>query len=190
MLIISLRKSKSEMRDGRFMAVIIRTMTQSEFDAVCDWSVKHHAKELVKEIDISEEEAVSETIQELKYMLPDGLDTPDHYLMTIIEESSGEAVGFIWTLHEEFQERQQSFVCDFAIWEPYRRKGYATRVLALVEKAAAEAGCEESVLFVRDTNIAARALYKKCGYADFREKDYGNFMKKQIGNGSFPLEEI
>ena len=165
------------------MAVTMRKMTQSEFEEVYDWSVKYHAKELVEEIDISEEDAVSETIEELKYMLPDGLDTPDHYLMTIIEEDSGEAVGFVWTLHEEFQERQQSFVCDFAIWEPHRRKGYATEALSLVEKAAAEAGCEESVLFVRDINIAARALYAKCGYEDFREKDYGNFMKKQIGNG-------
>ena len=85
-----------------------------------------------------------------------------------IIDDTGESVGFIWTLQEEFQGKKQSFLCDLAIWESQRRKGYATAALQMAETAAAKAGCCESVLFVRDTNVAARALYEKSGTSRVR----------------------
>ncbi len=160
------------------MSVKIRRMTKNEFEIVYQWSVEHHAKELMEELHMSEEEAIKETIAEVAEMLPDGFNTEHNNLLMIVAEN--ENVGFIWTLHEETEGRKQSFICDFAIWESKRRKGYGVAALYLAEKNAVEAGCHESVLYVGDDNDAARALYQKCGYEVLRQEGWGKFMVKQL----------
>ena len=162
------------------MTVTIRPMTTDEFETFYQWSLQQQAKELAEELHISEETALQDATEELTQMLPDGLLTPHNYLMTIAEADSDESAGFIWTLHEEFEGRKQSFLCDFAFWESKRRKGYATAALHLTESLAAQMGCQESVLFVSDDNEAAKALYQKSGYHVLRQKDYGKFMIKTI----------
>ena len=162
------------------MSVKIRRMTNDEFENFFQWSVEDHAKELMEECQIPQEEAIMKAREEVMQMLPNGLNTEHNYLMTIVEEDSEESAGFIWTIHEETEEKKQSFVCDFAIWESKRRKGYATEALRLVEKKAVEVGCQESVLFLADSNDAARTLYEKCGYQLLRQAGYGKYMIKQL----------
>ena len=161
------------------MGITIRPMTDEEYRIFYQWSVEHHAKELMEQLRKSEEEALGEAGEEVQGMLPGGLATANHFLMTIVEESK-ETAGFIWTIHEEYEGRKQCFICDFAIWESMRRKGYGAAALALAEKQAGEAGCRESVLFVSDDNEAAKALYRKCGYRVLRPEGYGKFMIKDI----------
>lgn len=162
------------------MSVMIRKMTDAEYETFYRWSIENHAKELMEELQMSQEEAIRETKKEVAQMLPDGVGTENHFLMSIVETGCEETAGFIWTIHEETNGRKQSFICDFAIWESKRRKGYAAKALYLTEKTAAEAGCRESVLFVSDENRAARALYQKCGYQVLRQERYGKYMVKQL----------
>lgn len=162
------------------MFVKFRRMTNNEFESFYGWSIEHQAKELMEELHISQEEAISETVKEIAEMLPDGIDTPHNYFTTIVDSDSDENIGFVWTLHEVTEGRKQSFICDFAIWESKRRKGYASAALRLAENQAAEAGCVESVLFVKDNNTAATALYRKCGYQVLRQHGYGKYMIKQL----------
>ena len=162
------------------MLISVRKMTNAEFERFYQWSIDNHVKELLEENQMTIEEAIRETKEEVAAMLPDGLNTKDNYLMMIEERDSKEPVGFIWTLHEETEGKKQSFVCDFFIYESKRRKGYATATLAEVEKEAVEAGCQESVLFVADNNYAAIKLYKKCNYQFLRQMDYGKYMIKQL----------
>lgn len=153
-------------------------MTSDEFEIFYQWSVEHQAKELMEELQMSHEKAINETIAEIAQMLPDGFHTEQNDLMTIIAED--ENVGFIWTIYEETEGRKQCFICDFAIWESKRRKGYGEAALYLAEENAMVAGSQESVLFVRDDNEAARALYGKCGYQVLRQEGYGKYMTKQL----------
>ena len=162
------------------MPVKLRNMTPGEYEYFYQWSVEHQAAELMEELQLSLEEATKETVAEVAEMLPAGLNTEHHHLMTIVEGDTGENAGFIWTIHEETAGRKQSFVCDFTIWEPYRRKGYGTKALYLAENLAAEAGCQESVLFVRDNNAPAKALYQKCGYRILRAEGQGSYMLKPL----------
>lgn len=162
------------------MAVTIRYMNESDFETFYQWSIAQQAAELVEEYAMSQSEAIKEAEKEFTSMLPDGFHTKHNHLMTIVEEDSGESAGFIWTIHEETNGRKQSFLCDFAIWETKRRRGYASSALRLLEKNALEAGCQESVLFVADRNHAARALYEKCGYQILRQEQYGKYMIKQL----------
>ena len=160
------------------MPITIRNMTQQAYDAFYRWSVEHHANELMEQKCIPREEASKEASKELSGMLPNGFHTENNFLMSII--SNEEIVGYIWTLHEETDGKKQSFLCDFAIWEEYRRKGYGAQALLLMEKQAADAGCVESVLFVADRNAEARTLYEKSGYRVLRQAGYGKYMIKEL----------
>ena len=162
------------------MSVMIRKMTEDEFSYVHQWSVEQYTKELMDELQMSEEEAIKKTMEEVSEMLPDGLNTSNNYLMSIIEAESEEMIGFIWTLHEMTDGRKQCFICDFAVWESKQQKGYGKRALDLTEQKAVEAGCQECVLFVNDHNHRAIKLYDKCGYEVLRQEKIGKYMMKQL----------
>ena len=162
------------------MSVTIRAMTPDEFRHFYQWSIEQQAAELMKERHISYEAAIQAAAKEVDEMLPDGLHTKHNYLMTITEAPRGESAGFLWTLHEYTAGKKQSFLCDFAIWESKRRRGYGAAALQLMEKQAIDAGCQESVLFVSDDNAAARALYEKCGYQVLRQSGCGKYMMKLL----------
>ena len=160
------------------MPVTIRKMTAAEFDVFYKWSMENHAAELMADLQISRENAIPQAVAELDRMLPNGPATPHHNLMTIV--AAGKSVGFIWTIYENQECQTQCFVCDFAIWEPMRRKGYGNAALGMAEKAAVAAGCQEAVLYARDDNTAAKALYAKCGYRVLRQSGRGKYMVKQL----------
>ena len=162
------------------MAVTIRAMTQDEFRHFYQWSTAQQAAELMEEHHISYEAALQAATKEVDEMLPDGLHTKHNYLMTITEAPRGESAGFLWTLHEYTAGKKQSFLCDFAIWESKRRRGYGAAALQLMEKQAIYTGCQESVLFVSDDNAAARALYEKCGYRVLRQSGCGKYRTKPL----------
>ena len=162
------------------MAVTIRPMTAQEFEYFYQWSAEQYSTELAAESPITPAGAVKKAMAELSGMLPDGLHTANHQLMTVEETLRREAVGFIWTVYEVKDGRKQCFICDFAIWEPYRRNGYATAALHLTEEQAVWADCSETVLFVADRNATAKALYQKCGYRLLRQSGRGAYLIKQI----------
>jgi len=159
------------------MPVTIREMTNEEYPYFFRWSIQNQAKDLMEEGTCSMEEALIMAEKELIGILQ---NTEYRRLMTVKETLSGKSIGFIWMLHEETAGRKQCFLCDFAIWEPYRRKGFGTAALALAEKNALEAECRECVLFVADRNTAARALYEKSGYRVLRQAGYGKYLIKQL----------
>ena len=162
------------------MSVTIRAMTPDEFRHFYQWSIEQQAAELMKERHISYKAAIQTAAKEVDEMLPEGLHTKHNYLMTITEAPRGESAGFLWTLHEYTAGKKQSFLCDFAIWESKRRRGYGAAALYLMEKQAIDAGCQEIVLFVSDDNTVARALYEKYGYRVLRQSGCGKYMMKPL----------
>jgi ribosomal protein S18 acetylase RimI-like enzyme len=50
------------------------------------------------------------------------------------------------------------------VHERFRRRGYASRILELVEDKARELGAGKVELHVFGHNLGARALYEKLGY--------------------------
>lgn len=162
------------------MKVSLRKMTLQEYNSFYEYSVENHANELVREMNISYDDALNQTEAELKEMLPASLDTEDNMLMVIEEPIEGKNVGFMWYLYEETDGIKQVFLCDFVIKKDERRKGYATEALNQMKMNALEYVCEESVLFVSKDNISAIKLYSNCGYIPFREYGDGMYMKMHI----------
>ena len=65
------------------------------------------------------------------------------------------------------------------IFEPYRRRGYATQALRLLEEQVREAGLDEIRLYVFGHNARAWMLYDKTGYTAVSMT-----MAKTIGQSS------
>ena len=160
------------------MGVELRPMTKEAYAHFYAWSVEQQAKQRMERSGLSWKASHKEAEAEITAMLPNGMETKDHLLMSIVAD--GVTVGFVWTLHEMTNGRKQSFLCDFAIWEEKRRRGYGSEALRLAEENAAMAGCVESVLYVADDNTAARRMYEKCGYRTLRQAGGGEYMMKDI----------
>lgn len=160
------------------MAVILEKMSEEEYSKFYKISFETQVEELIREENLSRNDAENETKKELEEMLPLGIDTNDNFLLSIKNDDN--VIGYIWFLTEYNEDIKQSFLCDFMIFEEYRGKGYAKEALVEMEKMAADMMCKESVLFVADENIIAQRLYSKCGYQVLRKHNYGQFMKKEI----------
>ena len=62
------------------------------------------------------------------------------------------------------------------VFEGYRRRGYGTQALRLLEERVRQAGLDEIRLYVFGYNTRAWSLYKKMGYAPVSLT-----MSKQVG---------
>ena len=156
----------------------LHEMIKDEYEAFCKLTLADHVRELTEVEGKTPEEAKRQALEEFNEVLPDGLDTPENFVMLI--KSDGVDVGYIWTYHELCDGKKQSFICDFLIYEAQRRNGYGAEALRVMEEKARNAGCVESVLFVEDKNARAIRLYEKCGYVFLRKMEYGMYMKKVI----------
>ena len=162
------------------MSVMLRKMTCEEFEVFYREGIEAYTRELAEELHMTYQNANQQAIQEFTDILPDGLQTENNFPMAIVEANGGETVGFVCVLHKGEQDKKMGYIYNFFVFEGKRRKGYATETLKMVEKKAMEAGCLVSILFVKDSNHGARALYHKCGYQDFRQDGYGRYMLKEL----------
>lgn len=162
------------------MNISLRKMSPKEYDAFCAYSAKNYALDLQRNHSLPEDEALAQALGELREELPLGTETPDHSLMMIRDQCTDEPVGFIWYLYEWTEGVRQVFLSDLLIYEPYRRKGFATAALAEMERLSRRDGCGESILFVFGHNSPGLNLYTKAGYTPFRKTEEGMYLKKRL----------
>ena len=162
------------------MSVVLRKMTREEFEVFYREGIEQLTQELIEEFHFAYQDANKQAIKEFTDILPHGLQTENNFPMAIVEENSGDTVGLICVIHKGENDNKMSYIYSLSICEEKRRKGYASTALNLSEKKAAEAGCLVSVLFVKDSNNGARALYRKCGYQDYKQDGYGRYMLKEL----------
>jgi len=141
--------------------------TSEDFRAYVEKAAKEYAEEKVKSRNWENEEAPILAEQEFKTLLPDGLDTKDNSLYSIVEVPSKQKVGFIWIASNvPHTLKNDLFVYDFEIFEQFRRRGFATLALQLLESKARELGKDRITLHVFGHNTAARKLYAKSGFEE------------------------
>ena len=171
------------------MRVTLETMSPAAFAGFADASVADYARDLQDVF--SGELAYEEALREFGELLPQGADTPGQYVRSVRDAETGRDVGWIWYQTGEPGEPgeageaggvRQAYLNDLLIFEGCRRRGYASAALEEMEKAAAAAGCAESVLFVWRHNGPGMGLYEKSGYAPFREQEGGVYMKKTLAD--------
>ena len=163
-------------------SIILKKMSKDEYLEFYKISFESHVEELMLKEALSQEAAEDETKDELKEMLPDGLETKNSFLFSI--KLQDHIVGYIWFLIEYHEKVKQAFICDFMIYKEYRNKGYGQLALSKMEKVAHDYCCKESVLFVEENNMIAQKLYEKTGYEVIDKHNDGFFMKKNLNEYS------
>ena len=73
-------------------------------------------------------------------------------------------VGYLWWGIREQHGIRVAMLYFIGIFEPYRRRGYATQTLRLLEEQVRGAGLDDIRLYVFGHNTRAWALYEKMGY--------------------------
>ncbi len=140
-------------------------MTPAEYQAWLAQAVDDYAYDKVRSGAWQAEDAVERSRVEFQKLLPDGLASKDNYLYSIWSDDAplDVPVGVLWMAVPPWKP-PLAFVFDFIIFEPYRRRGYATQALLALEDKVRALGLATIGLHVFGHNHAARALYEKAGY--------------------------
>ena len=88
------------------------------------------------------------------------LTVHDAAIYWVAETCSGQLAGYVacWKVQMEAD------IVNMAVLPEWRRRGVATALLEHLLDQLAAAGVEQVFLDVRESNQAARALYRRCGF--------------------------
>ena len=140
-------------------------MAPAEHEAWLAHAVDDYASDKVRSGAWQAEGAVERSQAEFQKLLPDGLASQDNYLYSIWSDDAplDTPVGVLWMAVPPWKP-PLAFVFDFIIFEPYRRRGYASQALQALEDRVRGLGLDTIGLHVFGHNHGARALYEKAGY--------------------------
>ncbi|MCJ7712806.1 MAG: GNAT family N-acetyltransferase [Chloroflexi bacterium] len=138
-------------------------------------SVRGYAADKVRVGAWPAEGAEARADREFTELLPQGLDTPDHELRSIVNES-GEVVGTLWFGPLRERSRSTCFIWDIEVVAEARGRGYGRAALLALEPIARDLGYDAIGLHVVGDNEVARHLYRSSGYM---EADV--MMRKTLG---------
>jgi GNAT superfamily N-acetyltransferase len=139
-------------------------MTDTELAAYLASSIPSYAASHVRTGEWSETGSIDRSRTEHERLLPDGVATPDHYLRTIVDPTSGRRVGEVWYHVRRDGGRPQVWIYWIGIEPEFRRHGYAAATFRVVEDEARRLGADRVALHVFGDNAGAQALYSKLGY--------------------------
>jgi ribosomal protein S18 acetylase RimI-like enzyme len=142
---------------------VIRPISDAEYATWVEETVPAYAKDKVASGAWAEAEALEKSRAELHSLLPDGKETKDNYLYSVLAED-GERVGMLWFAVKERAGSRIAYVYNIEIDSEYRRKGHAQRALQALEAEVQSLGLAGIALHVFGHNTSAQALYAKLGY--------------------------
>jgi ribosomal protein S18 acetylase RimI-like enzyme len=142
----------------------LEPMDDATFVAWCATTKREYATEKVKAGNWAEADADAMAEAAFATLLPDGLETPDHEVRSMVND--GEKVGYAWFTIEDRDVGRVVFIYDIAVDEGHRRKGYARLGLTEIEAYARARDCLGVMLHVFGNNEAARRLYRSAGYLE------------------------
>ena len=145
-------------------------MTEAEYDAFYGYAILDYAEGLVRAGNAHPDRAVQISRQQCAPVLSDRLASPEQFFFTLREEAREEGagarrVGYLWWGVRELGGRRVANLYFIGVFEGYRRRGYATLALRLLEEQVRQAGLDEIRLYVFGHNAPAWTLYDKLGYA-------------------------
>jgi ribosomal protein S18 acetylase RimI-like enzyme len=109
-------------------------------------------------------ESIEKSLEAHRELLPQGLQTPGHTFMRLLEAGSAEDVGFIWWSEVESAGAVGAYVYGVEIEEPARRRGFARAAFAELDRVARARGLSYVTLHVFGHNHGARRLYESLGF--------------------------
>ncbi len=142
---------------------VLAPMTREEFAGYSVETVRNFAAEKAKAGQWPRGKALALAKATFEKLLPDGIDTPDHWLFNVLDDD-GRRAGVLWMARQQHGAKDVAYVYDVMIHPDFRRQGHAERAFAALESKARELGLEGVVLHVFGHNTEGRALYAKLGF--------------------------
>jgi ribosomal protein S18 acetylase RimI-like enzyme len=141
----------------------IRPITAAEYAAWVAEAVPAYAADKVASGAWAAGLALELSRKEFESLLPQGKDTADNYLYSILD-SAGKPVGTIWFAAQDRGNSRIAYVYDVEVLPEHRRQGHARRAFEALEREASGLGLAGIALHVFGHNHAAQALYAGLGY--------------------------
>lgn len=139
-------------------------MAQEDYEPYLERSIRDYAEEKVKSGNWRAAEAMEKSRAEFQRYLPDGLQSKDDFIYSIVDETSGQKVGVLWVEVKMDETPRSAFGYDFIVYEPFRRKGFGKQALAALDEILKSMDVESMGLHVFGHNTTAFELYKKMGF--------------------------
>ena len=146
------------------MSVRLEPKPEQDLHAFVERAIPRYAQDQVTAGSWSPEEALEKARGAYARLLPEGGIPDNQHVFSVVDDESGEDVGVVWILIDRDRSVPQAFVCEFEIWEDFRRQGYGTQALHAVEAEIHSQGINQIGLHVFGHNHSARALYEKVGF--------------------------
>ena len=145
--------------------VTLIPIEQDDFEAFLEHEIVEYAQDKVKSGNWLAEESLEKSRAEFMSLLPDGPQTKDQFVFTILDEQSPQKLGVLWVQVKLDEPRRRAFICDFVIEPQFRGQGFGKQALQALDKKLGEMNVESVSLHVFAYNTTAIALYEKMGYS-------------------------
>jgi ribosomal protein S18 acetylase RimI-like enzyme len=140
----------------------LRPMSQEEYDAWREQSVRDYAAEIATSRDLDPDAAAAQAAGEFAELLPDGLASTGMHLWTAI--AGDEPVGIGWFELRQRASGVSAWIYDISLDPGRRGQGLGRALLEALHDAARECGATSMTLNVFGHNTAAIRLYDSAGY--------------------------
>ncbi len=138
-------------------------MSRTEYQRWLDHCVTDYANDKMAALELGREQALALSHQSFSTLLPNGLETPCHYLHSIVDAQE-ERVGTLWFAIQSEWGVTSAFIYDLEIVQTQRRLGYAYAAMSALENEVSSLGASRIALHVFGHNRGAKSLYDQLGY--------------------------
>ncbi|MDG9677427.1 GNAT family N-acetyltransferase [Micromonospora sp. DH14] len=144
------------------MELTLTPMTAPELTRLLGALEQGYAEDLVAHRGMTPESARERTVTQIAESLPAGVDT-EGVLLRMGRVGDTE-VGWIWVTLPTAAAPNQAWIHNIEVHEEHRGRGYARRMIQLIEAELAQLGVPELGLNVFGTNTVALGLYRSLGF--------------------------
>ncbi len=142
--------------------IFFRKLAEFEFDNWLQASIRNYAASNVRSGRWNEEGAQAKSAEACHNLLPAGVSTPDHHILSVLADE--EAIGTLWLWVNSKSSPKKAYIYDIALHPEFRGKGLGKATMLAAESLAVQWGAEAMGLHVFAYNENAHALYRKLGY--------------------------
>ena len=144
-------------------ASTLHPMREREYAEWLEEAIRGYAADKVEAGQWREDTSLELSRNEFHELLPQGLQTPDNHLYTIVGPEL-EAVGVLWFAVKAKFAARIAYVYDVSVRPDHRRHGHALRAFHALEEEARRLGLSGIALHVFGHNKGAQELYAKLGF--------------------------
>jgi ribosomal protein S18 acetylase RimI-like enzyme len=141
----------------------LRKMSQQEYTDYLSTAVVNYADEKIKGEGLTQEHATKLAQESYAAQLPQGLETQNQFLFSVVDNADGKVIGMVWFASKQAP-KPHAFIYDISLNADNRGKGLGKQLMKLTEAEVQRLGLKSIGLHVFGHNTTAISLYEKTGF--------------------------